>query len=82
MVDATNLSTRNLFGYGTSNIIEIEVTGPDSITFNYTDTFNRVFVGSGALTDGVLTMNYTATFPNNQGMDTCVTTISYNTTAN
>ncbi len=81
MEDATTLSTLNLFGYGSGNIIEIEVTGPDTIEIDFTDAANRVFVGSGTLTDGVLTINYTATFPNNGGMDTCVTTISYNTTA-
>lgn len=78
-VDNTTLSSKNLFGYGTSNVIEINVISANEIKINYTDVANRVFTGTGTKTNNKLTINYTCVFPNNQGTDTCTTVITYDT---
>ena len=59
MLDATTLNTFNLFGYGSSNEISMNVTGPTTVEVNFTDVAGRIFKGTGTLTDDVLTINIT-----------------------
>jgi hypothetical protein len=76
-VDATSLRTTNLFGYGSSNVIDVDVTSSTEISINHTDLAGRVFTGTGSKVGNVLTINAIVTFPNNGGADTCVTTLTY-----
>lgn len=75
-LSATTLSSANLFGYGTSNAIELDVTSSTDVSINYTDVGGRVFTGTGTKVGNVLTINTIVTIPN-RGMDTCVTVLTY-----
>ncbi|WP_407556673.1 hypothetical protein [Winogradskyella sp. 4-2091] len=77
-IDETTLSTRNLLGYGISNVVEIDVISANEISINYTDVANRVFTGTGTKVDNELTIDIEVDFPT-PGLvnDICTTVITY-----
>lgn len=76
--DETTLLTNNLFGYGTSNIVKLDVTSANEISINYTDVAGRIITGTGVKTDNELKIDVVIDFPT-QGLvnDTCTTVITY-----
>ena len=75
--DATTLRSFNLFGYGSSNVIDLDVTSSTDVSINYTDVAGRIFTGTGSKVGNVLTIEAMVTFPNNVSADTCVTVLTY-----
>lgn len=76
MTDATTLSSTNLFGYGSSNVIDVDVTSSNEVSINYTDVAGRIFSGSGMKSGNTLTMDVVVQFPGG-GADTCKTMVNY-----
>lgn len=73
----TTLKSFNLFGYGSSNLIEIELTGSENLTIDFTDYAGRKFKGEGIKDGNLVTIDAIITFPNGGGADTCNTLLRY-----
>lgn len=74
--DEKTLTTNNLAGYGSTNVVDIDVTSSTNLSVNYTDVANRVFTGTGSISGNVITLDLIVDFPNNNMNDTCTTTIT------
>jgi len=74
VTDSVNLSTTNLGGFGTSNVIDMEATSSYDLLINDTDVTGRVFNGTGRINSNQITLNYTISY-NDSTVDTCETVI-------
>ncbi len=76
--NATTLTTHNLFGYGVSNVVELDVVNATEIAIDYKDVANRTFKGSGKKVGDELIIDVVVDFPT-EGLkdDTCHTVITY-----
>lgn len=75
VVDSVNLSTTNLGGFGSTNVVDMEATSSYDLLINDTDIAGRVFNGTGTINGNQITLNYTVTY-NDNTVDTCETVIT------
>lgn len=69
------LSSTNLGGFGSTNVVSMDVTSSTNVSINHTDVAGRIFAGSGSLLNNILTIDYTVTYSDNT-VDNCTAMIT------